>query len=104
MAADRLRETLDELARRAEEAGSDAAKLEQVLAETAEIASTTEDIHALARQLIERAILAGVNPRALYDKPFSGTYVRAIYNRLREQGHDLPELNRGGPRFRRKPS
>lgn len=102
MAADQVREVLAELSRRAEQAGSDPEQITQLLDETTEITSTTGGVHDLAKTLVERAILAGVSPRELYERPFSGTFVRKVYNELRDKGHDLPELTLRGPRRRRK--
>lgn len=102
MAVDRIRETLSALTRQAEAAGSDHEKLMEVLSKTVEVAEGAEGALTLSKRIIEQALLAGVHPRDLYDRPFSGTYVRGVYNELRDQGHDLPELTRSGPRRSRR--
>lgn len=95
-----VRRALDELTRRAREAGEDPVKMATLVSEAAQLNQEVEELRDLTRTLIVQAILARVDPQTLYGKPFSAHTVRTIYNELRAEGHDLPEL-RTGPRPRR---
>jgi cell division protein ZapA (FtsZ GTPase activity inhibitor) len=95
-----IREALDDLNRRAQEAGDDPTLVVAALNAAVRWNEDVEELRDITRLLIEKALLARIPPQDLYGKPYSSAYVREIYNELREKGHDLPQLTRG-PRPRR---
>ncbi len=96
---DALAETLRAAAEKAAVAGEDPAKLMEAVHAYAELVVEIDNARLTAstavRELTEKALLAGVDPMDLYNRPFSGTWVREVFNGLREQGHELEPLPRG---------
>jgi hypothetical protein len=78
----------------------DQAGVMEELSQALTLQSSYESWRSTIRTLVEKALLAGINPHDLYDRPYSSAHIREIYNRLRSEGADLPELKRGAPKRR----
>lgn len=99
MAGSRTQDAWEKVWQEAEEAGDDPTKLLEVIESGGDLLKVADEARDPFRGLLKKAMLAGVPPQALYGKPYSKAYVLAIYNRLREEGADLPELTRGPRRY-----
>ncbi len=104
MAEDRLSKLVDSISKQAEEAGEDPDKLSAAISEGASLIKTSEVIRGNMRSWLERAFLAGADPRSFYGMYYSDAYVKAIYNDLRRDHPELPELKRGPVPRRGRPA
>lgn len=90
-----LDDVVEAINRKSRDAGSDKEKLLDAISSGAALVTASESVRDTVRDLMERAFLAGVDPRDLYDRPYTKGYVLAIYNDLRREHPELPQMARG---------
>ncbi len=91
---------VDDLVAAIEGVGDDPVRLRVLLDDVTQMLREQEEVKEKVPELIEKAFLAGIDPRDLYDRPYSMGYVLRLYREARERHPELPELARG-PRKRR---
>jgi hypothetical protein len=95
MVEDKVNSLVDQIRTGAEQAGTDPDKLLEVINQGAAVVDASDLVRDELRFLLERAFLAGIDPTALYNKPYTPAYVLRVYNDLRETHPELPERKPG---------
>lgn len=103
---DALAAELHDATEQADQAGQDPIKVLAALDRFAALIVALDNARLTAsaetKKLIDQALVLHTDPRDLYGRPFSDTYVRERYAALRKTHKDLPKPPRG-PRPRRLP-
>lgn len=102
MATTEVQQALDEIRRKAEsaEAAGDIPLLLEAIEQGALFLRQADAFREPFREWLKAAMLARVEPKTFYDRPYTKTTVLTIYNELREQHPELQKLPPGPrPRF-----